>query len=107
MSALMKRYAFTMMMALMGCLTSCAEEDKKPKAEVKDIRIVLETSKGKIEATIYASKVPMTAANYLNLAKRGYYDGIKFHLLSRHVLPLGCCRRLLGFCHGSAFRGFG
>ncbi|MCP5534862.1 MAG: peptidylprolyl isomerase [Akkermansiaceae bacterium] len=79
-------------MALAGCLASCAEEKKadgntgvastdspKVEAKVKDIRIELETSKGKIEATIYASKVPMTAANYLNLAKRGYYDGLKFH----------------------------
>ena len=81
MNALMKRYAFTMMIALVGCLTSCAEDEKKAEAkpELKDIRIELETSKGKIEATIYASKVPVTAANFLNLAKRGYYDGLKFH----------------------------
>ncbi|MGB2186156.1 MAG: peptidylprolyl isomerase [Akkermansiaceae bacterium] len=46
---------------------------------MKDIRIELSTSKGMIEATIYASKVPMTAANYLNLAKRGFYNGLKFH----------------------------
>ena len=46
---------------------------------VKDIRIILHTSKGDIEGTIFASKVPMTAANYLNLAKQGLYDGITFH----------------------------
>ena len=46
---------------------------------MSDIRLILKTSKGNIEATIFASKVPMTAANFLNLAKRGYYDGIKFH----------------------------
>lgn len=44
-----------------------------------DIRIILHTDKGDIEGTIYASKTPMTAANYLNLAKRGYYNGLKFH----------------------------
>jgi peptidyl-prolyl cis-trans isomerase B (cyclophilin B) len=44
-----------------------------------DIRIILHTDKGAIEGTIFASKTPMTAANYLNLAKRGYYEGIKFH----------------------------
>ncbi|MEM9235924.1 MAG: peptidylprolyl isomerase [Verrucomicrobiota bacterium] len=60
-------------------------EEKKPeaatgaKAEVKDIRIKMETTKGTIEATLFASKVPMTTANFLNLAKRGYYDGITFH----------------------------
>jgi peptidyl-prolyl cis-trans isomerase B (cyclophilin B) len=46
---------------------------------MQDIRIILKTNKGNIEATLFASKVPMTAANFLNLAKRGYYDGIKFH----------------------------
>jgi peptidyl-prolyl cis-trans isomerase B (cyclophilin B) len=46
---------------------------------MKDIRIILKTSKGPIEATLFASKVPMTCANFLNLASRGYYDGITFH----------------------------
>jgi peptidyl-prolyl cis-trans isomerase A (cyclophilin A) len=46
---------------------------------MQDIRIILKTNKGNIEATLFAGKVPMTSANFLNLAKRGYYDGIKFH----------------------------
>lgn len=46
---------------------------------MKDIRIIVKTNKGAIEGTIFASKTPMTAANYLNLASRGYYNGIKFH----------------------------
>ena len=46
---------------------------------MQDIRIILHTDKGDIHGTIFASKVPMTAANYLNLATRGYYNGIKFH----------------------------
>ena len=44
-----------------------------------DIRIIVKTSKGDIEGTLFASKAPVTVANYLNLAKRGYYDGITFH----------------------------
>ena len=46
---------------------------------VQDIRIVLHTEKGDIEATIFASKVPITAANFLNLAQQKFYDGLKFH----------------------------
>lgn len=46
---------------------------------VTDIRIVLKTSKGDIEATLFASKTPMTVANFLNLASKGYYDGLTFH----------------------------
>lgn len=46
---------------------------------VRDVKIVMETDKGTIEATIFATKTPVTAANFLNLAKRGYYDGLTFH----------------------------
>lgn len=44
-----------------------------------DIKLTLHTSKGNIDATFFADKVPMTCANFLNLAKRGYYDGVAFH----------------------------
>ena len=56
--------------------TTPATKESKP---VNDIKIILHTNKGDIEATIFASKVPMTAANYLNLAKKGYYNGLTFH----------------------------
>ena len=46
---------------------------------MNDIKITLHTTVGDIAATIYASKVPLTSANFLNLAQRGYYDGIAFH----------------------------
>ncbi len=56
---------------------------------MQDIRIILNTTKGNIEATLFASKVPMTAANFLNLAKRGYYDGIKFHRVIKDFMVQG------------------
>ena len=56
---------------------------------MQDNRIILKTSKGNIEATIFASKVPMTSANFLNLAKRGYYDGIKFHRVISNFMIQG------------------
>ena len=48
-------------------------------AQVKDVEVVIKTSKGDIECTVYASKVPVTAANFLNLAYRKYYNGLTFH----------------------------
>lgn len=48
-------------------------------AAISDIRVILKTSKGDIAGTLFASKVPMTAANFLNLAKKGFYDGLTFH----------------------------
>ena len=46
---------------------------------MKDIRIIVKTDKGNIEGVLYPSKAPVTVANFLNLAKRGYYNGLKFH----------------------------
>jgi peptidyl-prolyl cis-trans isomerase B (cyclophilin B) len=51
-----------------------------PESEtVKDVRIVMHTSQGAIQATLFATTTPVTVANFLNLAKRGYYDGLTFH----------------------------
>ncbi|MEM7475963.1 MAG: peptidylprolyl isomerase [Planctomycetota bacterium] len=62
--------------------------DKAP-AELKDINIVIKTEKGDIECVIYAEKVPLTAANFLNLAKRGYYDGLTFHRVIQDFMIQG------------------
>ncbi len=71
---------FTLMTAVaLLPLSACAQEKDAAKSNIKDIDIVVKTSKGDIEATLYASKTPITVANYLNLAKRGYYDGLTFH----------------------------
>jgi peptidyl-prolyl cis-trans isomerase B (cyclophilin B) len=59
--------------------TAPAPAETPAPAAISDIRIVVKTNKGDIEATLFASKVPMTAANFLNLAKRGFYDGLTFH----------------------------
>jgi peptidyl-prolyl cis-trans isomerase B (cyclophilin B) len=77
----MKKYVMIMMTMLATCFVASADGVKTGAAAstVKDIRIVMTTSKGDIEATLYASKVPMTVANFLNLVKRGYYNNLTFH----------------------------
>jgi peptidyl-prolyl cis-trans isomerase B (cyclophilin B) len=44
-----------------------------------DIKITIHTDKGDIDVTLFAGKAPLTCANFVNLAKHGYYDGIAFH----------------------------
>ena len=46
---------------------------------VSDIRIVMKTSKGDIEVTLFASQAPVTVANFLNLAEKKFYNGLLFH----------------------------
>ncbi len=46
---------------------------------MSDIRITLKTTRGEIDLDLFADKAPITVANFLNLAKRGFYDGLTFH----------------------------
>ena len=46
---------------------------------MSDIKITLHTTAGDISATLYGSKAPLTVSNFLNLAKRGYYNNVAFH----------------------------
>ena len=44
-----------------------------------DKKITIKTNKGDIHLTVFASKTPMTAASFLNLASKGFYDNLTFH----------------------------
>lgn len=54
-----------------------------------DIRITMSTDKGDIHATLFASKTPVTVANFLNLASKGYYDGLTFHRVIPNFMVQG------------------
>ena len=70
----MKRLITSLLLGLTIATASATET-----TSMQDIRIILSTNKGPIEATLLASKTPVTVANFLNLAKRGYYNGLSFH----------------------------
>lgn len=40
---------------------------------------VLETVKGIIKFELFEKEAPITASNFIELAKRGFYDGLVFH----------------------------
>lgn len=40
---------------------------------------VIATDKGDIYLQLFADQAPVTVASFVNLAERGYYDGLKFH----------------------------
>jgi peptidyl-prolyl cis-trans isomerase B (cyclophilin B) len=49
----------------------------------------MKTSRGEIAATLFASKVPMTVANFLNLCSSGYYNGVTFHRVIQDFMIQG------------------
>ncbi|MDE2271669.1 MAG: peptidylprolyl isomerase [Xanthomonadaceae bacterium] len=49
------------------------------------------TSKGPIHVRLFADKAPLTVANFANLARRGFYDGLNFHRVIADFMIQGGC----------------
>ncbi len=55
------------------------------------IKATLHTNKGDINLNLEDEKAPLTVANFVNLAKRGFYDGISFHrVIPDFMIQAGC-----------------
>ena len=49
------------------------------------------TTRGPIRVQLFADKTPVTAASFVNLVRRGYYDGLSFHrVIADFVIQGGC-----------------
>ena len=66
-----------------------------------DLTAVMETSKGTIRIKLFADKTPNTVGNFANLAKREYYNGLKFHRVIPDFMVQGGCP------HGNGMGGPG
>ena len=52
---------------------------------------LLETSLGNIRVELFADKMPITAGNFIKLAKSGFYDGLHFHrVIKGFMAQFGC-----------------
>lgn len=50
-----------------------------------------ETSLGTFKAEIFLDQMPITARNFLDLAKAGFYDGLHFHrVIKGFMVQFGC-----------------
>ena len=50
-----------------------------------------QTSMGDFTAEIYLDKMPITAQNFIDLAKDGFYDGLHFHrVIKNFMIQFGC-----------------
>ena len=52
---------------------------------------VFETSRGAIRVALAPDKAPLTVANFVNLARRGFYDGLSFHRVIDDFMIQGGC----------------
>ena len=58
-------------------------------AQAQSLVAVIDTSKGVIRAELNERAAPTTVANFVNLAMRGYYDGLTFHRVERNFMAQG------------------
>ncbi len=56
-----------------------------------EILAEMNTSKGVINIRLYPQQAPVTVANFVNLAKRGFYDGLSFHRVIDNFMIQGGC----------------
>jgi len=52
---------------------------------------VMETDKGTIRLRLFADQTPITVGNFVNLARRGYYNNLKFHRVIPDFMIQGGC----------------
>ena len=66
-----------------------------------EILAEVNTSKGVINLRLYPEHAPVTVANFVNLARRGFYDNLNFHRVIDNFMIQGGCP------HGSGTGGPG
>ncbi|MFH1844635.1 MAG: peptidylprolyl isomerase [bacterium] len=60
-------------------------------ADAGTIQVTIATSKGDIKLQLFGDETPLTVANFVNLAQRKYYDGLKFHRVIPDFMIQGGC----------------
>ncbi len=83
----MSRFFFISLLTLLiGTNLMAATETPATKSPLS---LNLETTKGTIELELYSDKTPITSANFVNLAQRGFYDGLTFHRVINDFMVQG------------------
>jgi len=61
-----------------------------------DLTAVFTTPRGLIRVRLHGDQAPRTVANFVNLARRGYYDGLSFHRVIADFMIQGGCPKGTG-----------
>lgn len=113
-TTLMKRYSSSILRPLLAlcvfALANCAESQpggesatdsaaaestspEESKDAMPELTATMSTTKGDIHLNLYADQTPVTVANFVNLAQRGFYDGLTFHRVIPDFMIQGGCPR--------------
>ena len=81
---MIKRVSLLMLSILMMMTIAVQSYSKEYRMKVKII-----TAKGDININLLPDKSPVTVANFVNLAKKGYYNGLTFHRVIENFMAQG------------------
>ena len=81
-------------------------------AKENTINIVIDTNMGEIKAELYPDVAPVTVKNFIDLIKKGFYNGLTFHRVIEGFMIQGGCPRGNGtggpgYCIKGEFRANG
>ncbi len=82
-----KCVVFAMAFAVAASAATAAKPKAKPAKEKKPVQeklavehiAVVETNKGTFKISLYEKDAPITSKNFIELANKKFYDGLKFH----------------------------
>lgn len=75
------------MLGVVVCLSGCGK-DSENMSKVYNVEIVVKDM-GTIKLELDAEQAPITTKNFVNLAKRGFYDGLTFHRVVENFMIQG------------------
>jgi peptidyl-prolyl cis-trans isomerase B (cyclophilin B) len=75
----------TLFLLCLAPLLQAQEVARKP----GELYAIIDTSRGTMEFLLYTQVAPLTVANFVNLATRGYYDGLTFHRVEPNFMAQG------------------
>lgn len=55
------------------------------------IQVTITTNRGPVRLRLHDDKTPVTVASFVNLVRRGYYDGLSFHRVIPDFMIQGGC----------------
>lgn len=67
-----------LMLTLLPLYSSAAEKGEEME-DLKNVRVVIETSLGEIELKFFPEEAPNHVKSFIKLSKEGFYDGTIFH----------------------------
>lgn len=81
-------------------------------AKENTVNIVIDTNMGEIKAELYPDVAPVTVKNFIDLIKKGFYNGLTFHRVIEGFMIQGGCPKGNGtggpgYCIKGEFRSNG